>query len=326
MAHLANDAHFGARRAPGSNGVHRARAFRWLISGAVGLALSGGIAALGEHALEGRDAATQTTDDTFCNVGNRRVRYLLAGTDKPGPTLVLVNGLGGSIEQWQALESLAKIAPVLAYDRGGYGFSDGIGAHDAEHQVEELHELLGALGLSGPFVVVAYSASALLVRLFEERYPELVAGLVFLDPVAPENALATRRAAVTCTLHALFGIMRLKLWWNKTPHTRREEKEQAIVSSFHHWLESTAELWTLGDWSSRLLSFPPLSSIPVGVATTYDRQQGEAQGRAVEKCQRLAQSSRGVFERLFVDHGRIASAAATVDFVARIEAHARGSN
>jgi len=47
--------------------------------------------------------------------------------------------------------------------------------------VEELHRLLGAAGVPGPYVLVGHSFGGLLVRLYAARYPQEVAGLVLVD-------------------------------------------------------------------------------------------------------------------------------------------------
>lgn len=302
-------------------------AFRRFASVVAAAALAASIAVVGEQALERRDAARLTADDTFSRLGGRRVRYLLAGADQPGPPVVLVTGLGGTIEQWHAVQpALARVAPVLTYDRGGQGFSDDIDAHDSGRQVEELHDLLGDVGLKGPFVVVAYSASAWMVRLFQARYPQLVAALVFLDPIAPKGTLATRRAIGTCTVEAFFGIMRLKGWWahGGKPRTHREEIELAEVANFHHWLATFRGLWVLGDWTGQLMSASPVSSVPVAVATTYDPEHGAAQREAFKRSRQLTErESRGIFDPIRVDHSRLAQSEEVTAFVARIEAEAR---
>jgi pimeloyl-ACP methyl ester carboxylesterase len=51
--------------------------------------------------------------------------------------------------------------------------------------VSELHRLLERAHVSPPYILVGHSFGGLTTRLFAERYPEQVAGLVLIDPVVP---------------------------------------------------------------------------------------------------------------------------------------------
>jgi pimeloyl-ACP methyl ester carboxylesterase len=48
---------------------------------------------------------------------------------------------------------------------------------------DELHRLLVAVGIPGPYVFVGHSMGAVNVRLLASRFPTQVAGLVLLDPM-----------------------------------------------------------------------------------------------------------------------------------------------
>ena len=102
-----------------------------------------------------------------------------------GPTVVLDAGLGQGGLVWGAVQpEVAKFARVVAYDRSGYAWSDpGPVPRSAGVLAEELRDLLGNAGLPGPYVLVAHSMSGLTARLFADRYPEEVAGIVLLDTV-----------------------------------------------------------------------------------------------------------------------------------------------
>jgi pimeloyl-ACP methyl ester carboxylesterase len=80
---------------------------------------------------------------------------------------------------------LADVVRVCAYDRAGDGRSDPIGPHTAGDQADDLHALLGAAGIETPVVLVGHSLPGLMLRLYPDRYPDDVAGLVFLDPLVP---------------------------------------------------------------------------------------------------------------------------------------------
>jgi pimeloyl-ACP methyl ester carboxylesterase len=93
-------------------------------------------------------------------------------------------------EQWDDVQqALAETSPTLAYDRAGLGLSRGSVARDAASQAQELVDVLAAARVKVPIVAVVYSSSSLTVRALVKRHPEVVAGLVFIDPKTPEQIL-----------------------------------------------------------------------------------------------------------------------------------------
>jgi pimeloyl-ACP methyl ester carboxylesterase len=105
---------------------------------------------------------------TFATVGDAHIRHQPVGAKRPDAAVVFLR-LERHIEQW----AVSSVAPSLAYDRAGYGFSEGSTAHSAEEQAKELAALLHALKLEGPVVLVAYSFSGPLARIFAGRCPQV---------------------------------------------------------------------------------------------------------------------------------------------------------
>jgi pimeloyl-ACP methyl ester carboxylesterase len=99
------------------------------------------------------------------------------------PTLLLDAGLGNDTLIWRRVQPLlAQRMRVCSYDRAGYGWSEPVdGPRDADHISAELHGLLMAAGLQGPFVLVGHSIAGLYIRDYAARYPEGIIGLVFVD-------------------------------------------------------------------------------------------------------------------------------------------------
>ncbi len=291
-----------------------------------------GALALTEHVLELRDTARLTTDDTFCSVRGKRVRYRLAGAGEPGPTFVLAAGRGAPREQWHNVQDpLARVAPVLAYDRGGMGFSDASGAQDASDEADELEGTLRAAHLPAPFVVVAYSASTLMMRIFVARHPDAVKAVVLLDPFLPEGDYPSVRVFAWKLVASLLGFMRLKgQIWDRPVTTRSEEKDRAITVSFHHWYATAREGVKLGDPTRRLLAEPAFGPIPLGVLCSFDPDRDPRNVEVVARSRALAaESPRGVFREARVEHTQLvtepAGAAVVIDFVRTIDDQARAS-
>ncbi|MEU9097903.1 alpha/beta hydrolase [Streptomyces sp. NPDC048361] len=79
------------------------------------------------------------------------------------------------------LPALARHTRVVAYDRAGLGMSDPAGAPTAVSEQDDLVALLTHLG-PGPRVLVGNSWGGLLAQRVAWSAPELVAGLVLVDP------------------------------------------------------------------------------------------------------------------------------------------------
>jgi len=77
---------------------------------------------------------------------------------------------------------------VVAYDRAGIGASDPVSPLTLGAQVGDLTAMIREAG-NGRCVVVAHSWGGLLAQLVALRHPELIAGLVLVDP-ADEKYLA----------------------------------------------------------------------------------------------------------------------------------------
>jgi pimeloyl-ACP methyl ester carboxylesterase len=103
------------------------------------------------------------------------------------PTIILDAGLGNDGLIWGAVQpALAKTTRVCSYDRAGFGWSDALPPpRDADHIAAELHGLLAAAHITGPVVLMGHSIAGMYIRAYATRYPENVAGLIFVDASTP---------------------------------------------------------------------------------------------------------------------------------------------
>jgi pimeloyl-ACP methyl ester carboxylesterase len=120
-------------------------------------------------------------------VDGHAMRVQLAGLEQTGklPPVIFESGGGGwFVEGWgRIFADIAKVAPVVAYDRAGYGRSAPDGQPPTpRHNAETLHRLLAELKLPPPYVLVGHSWGGPLIRMFAALYPNDVAGMVYLDP------------------------------------------------------------------------------------------------------------------------------------------------
>ncbi len=118
-------------------------------------------------------------------VDGHRMRIYCEGSG--APTIVLDAGLGNDGLIWSGVQpAFAKTSRVCSFDRAGYGWSDPVTTRrDADNVSIELHNLLRAAGIHGPLILVGHSIAGLFIRDYAIRYPEQVAGLVFVDASVP---------------------------------------------------------------------------------------------------------------------------------------------
>ena len=100
------------------------------------------------------------------------------------PTVILEGGWAANSLGWGRVQPLvAPVTRVCSYDRAGSGRSDpGPAPRDGAAIARDLDDGLRAAKIAGPFVVVGHSAGGLYVRLFADRRPADVAGMVLVDP------------------------------------------------------------------------------------------------------------------------------------------------
>jgi pimeloyl-ACP methyl ester carboxylesterase len=111
----------------------------------------------------------------------RRV-VIAAGAGEPA--VVLEAGMNNGAAAWQRVTPLlAPHVRVAAYDRAGIGGSSPPprGRVTVDGQVEDLASVITGLD-AGPCVLAGHSWGGMLVQLLAFRRPDLVAGLVLVDP------------------------------------------------------------------------------------------------------------------------------------------------
>jgi pimeloyl-ACP methyl ester carboxylesterase len=120
------------------------------------------------------------------------------------PTVILEAGYRASGRDWtddllhpdaprtMVLPGVAQFTRVCAYDRPGTVSTSGedelVGRSDAIAQprtipeaVAELHALLQAAAIPGPYVLAGHSLGGMFARLYASTYPDEVVGLVLVD-------------------------------------------------------------------------------------------------------------------------------------------------
>src|SRR6266576_594548 len=205
------------------------------------------------------------------DVGGRRLYVHCTGSGSP--PVVLVSGLAETSIYWGGwiAPAVARNTTVCAYDRAGQGWSDPPATpQDGAAVATDLHTLLVNAQIPGPYVLVGHSTGGAYIRVFAARYPDQVAGMVFLDsqpnealtglPDFPSQYGILRRASALFPSLARLGVFRLVNQFASDPlpvPTRDEERAAVSTASLNRiqrdefaelpmTLKAAAALTTLG--------------------------------------------------------------------------------
>jgi pimeloyl-ACP methyl ester carboxylesterase len=114
-------------------------------------------------------------------LGSRALRWIEAGSGSPAVVLEAALGEPGSLAYAGVLAAVAEQVRVVAYDRAGIGASDPVSPVTVTSQVSDLAAIAATAG-NGSCVLAGHSWGGLLVLLAAAQRPDLVAGLVLIDP------------------------------------------------------------------------------------------------------------------------------------------------
>lgn len=120
--------------------------------------------------------------------GSRMLRWVESGSGAPAVVLEAGQGLPGSLVWAGVLAVVAAHTRVIAYDRAGIGMSDPAAPLTLGTQLGDLTAVIESAG--GRCVLAGHSWGGLLAQLVARRRPELIAGLVLVDPT-DERILAS---------------------------------------------------------------------------------------------------------------------------------------
>lgn len=117
------------------------------------------------------------------DVGGHRLHAVCLGQGPPA--VLLESAIAASSVSWSHVQpAVAQFTSVCAYDRAGLGWSDAAatGPRTLAHVLDDLHRLSGTIGVAAPAVMVGHSFGAFVCLAYAARYPDLVSGLVLVDP------------------------------------------------------------------------------------------------------------------------------------------------
>lgn len=111
------------------------------------------------------------------------------------PTVILIPGMGvNAAVSWARVQpEMAKMTRACAWDRPGWGLSDGAeGKHTVATSTATLEAALATGEISGPYVMVGHSLGGYESLLYADRHPDRVVGMVLVDPSIPDQTARSR--------------------------------------------------------------------------------------------------------------------------------------
>lgn len=195
---------------------------------------------------------------------------------KGQPTIVFDSGVGGFSLEWVLIQNaISAQTRVCAYDRAGYGWSDmGPLPRTSKRIVDELHKLLSAAMIQGPYILVGHSFGGYTARYFASLYPEEMAGLVLVESSHPEQVGRLPQHKKT---PALQYPARSRTWDVSHPVLHEHYPQQSgvnavrLMSSWKYRFTLQEEMLSLPQSALEVLESAPLPIIPLVVLTRGQR-------------------------------------------------------
>lgn len=126
----------------------------------------------------------------YTRVDDKRLDYLIEGNGTKY-TVIFDGNLGSNLNQWDdivenLLENYDDVS-TFVYNRSGYGFSDSGSIRSVKEQAEDLRILLRKSAAQSPYILVGEEYGSLVLTEFAKTYPELVSGVVLINPLVEEE-------------------------------------------------------------------------------------------------------------------------------------------
>lgn len=124
------------------------------------------------------------------DVGGYQLAYQCFGEGTP--TVIVEAGMGEAPTvngNWGVVIGTIKtITRICIYDRAGLGQSDAAPTPRTSLDIaQDLHALLAAIPLPGPYILVAHSIGGFHARVFANQYPQDVVGVILVDSSHPDQ-------------------------------------------------------------------------------------------------------------------------------------------
>ncbi|PFD26899.1 alpha/beta hydrolase, partial [Bacillus cereus] len=159
------------------------------------------------------------------------------------PSVIFIAGLGDSYETWKKVQDrISQKTSTFSYNRSSIGRSQVASVPMTCYDlVEELNELLLALEVEKPYILVGHSFGGLVARLYTSLYPMNICGMVLVDAapeykelayekVLPENLLARNREYYENPMLNSEKIDKIQSYKQIVDHSKQSNLPLAIIT------------------------------------------------------------------------------------------------
>jgi len=159
------------------------------------------------------------------------------------PSVIFIAGLGDSYETWKKVQDqISQKTSTFSYNRSGIGRSQVTSVPTTCYDlVEELNELLLALEVEKPYILVGHSFGGLVARLYASLYPLNICGMILVDAapeykelayekVLPENLLARNREYYENPILNSEKIDKIQSYKQIVDHSKQSNLPLAIIT------------------------------------------------------------------------------------------------
>lgn len=147
-------------------------------------------------ASAGGDADPDPVQQEMLEFADYRLEYRCRGAGTPVLYLEPPSGLSAAEAFAPVLDALADRTRVCRLERLGFGRSDapmpGF-VQTAADYADELHALVSRVSPDEDIVIVGYSFGGFIARVYADRHPDRVAGLLFIDAAHDDVFLAMKQ-------------------------------------------------------------------------------------------------------------------------------------
>lgn len=224
-------------------------------------------------------------DGQFVEVEHHRLHYYKKGNG--GPTIVFETAFdpAGHLQWYNIQQDLPSSYTSFSYDRAGILWSErGKNPKSGEEMAKELHLLLEKANAPKPYILVGHSFGGTLVRFFVNKYPEDVAGVIFVDSQCPDDEKYLSPELFKMVNQGLpgsflrfantFGLARL-MFKGMFPNNKQYEYQNTIMPALLYksadaLLEEQDQMRSIKNEASKIKSF---GNIPLYVLTAGDEKR-----------------------------------------------------
>lgn len=131
--------------------------------------------------------STSLPQDQTTTLNGMTTQYSLCGEN--GPVVILFNGFRMPMSSWEKLyPGIQKNGRIFAYNRPGVEkTSKATCPQTGEEIIRSLEDILQALNLSPPYILVGHSLGGLFANLYARAKPEKVRAVVLVDASHPDE-------------------------------------------------------------------------------------------------------------------------------------------